>query len=191
MPASPIPSDGHLVGLAQQGDLEAFTALYERYLPSVYNRVRFTIPEPDVEDLTQEVFIAVMKSLHSFRGEARFSTWLQTIARRHIADYYRRRTPADDPVELMQAEEEEEDMDEYPRVQIENPANALDDRIVLRQALQTLPENYQEVLLLRFAEGLQFNEIANHQGVSLEATKSLFRRAVASLQRVLDEEQHG
>lgn len=190
MPANFAPTDDHLVGLAQQGDLDAFTALYERYLPSVYNRVRFTIPEPDIEDLTQEVFIAVMKSLRSFRGEARFNTWLQTITRRHIADYYRRRTPADDPVELPQAEEEE-DMDEYPRIQPEQPAYNIDDRIVLRQALGKLPENYQEVLLLRFAEGMQFNEIANHQGVSLEATKSLFRRAVASLQRVLEEEPHG
>ena len=61
MTASSSLSDDSLVGLAQQGDLEAFTVLYERYFPSVFNRVRFTIPEPDVEDLTQEVFIAVMK----------------------------------------------------------------------------------------------------------------------------------
>lgn len=189
MPALHLSSDENLVGLAQQGNLEAFTILYERYLPCVFNRVRFTIPECDIEDVTQEIFIAVMRSLHGFRGEARFGTWLHTITRRQIAEYYRRRTPADNPVEIDRREEDD-DMDEYPRIRVEAHNGALDDRIVLRQALRKLPENYQEVLLLRFAEGLQFNEIAKAQGVSLEATKSLFRRAVASLQRTLEEE-HG
>ena len=59
----------------------------------------------------------------------------------------------------------------------------VDDEIILRQALHRLPENYQEILMLRFAEGLQFDEIAQINGQSLEATKSLFRRAVASLHK--------
>ena len=180
------PSDEHLVRRVQSGDQEAFTLLYERYLPTVYNRVRFTIPECDVEDVTQEIFIAVMKSVCGFRGDARFSTWLYTLSRRQIADYYRRRKPVDDPVELVQTEDGE-DMDEFPITQAELGRDTLDDRIVLRQAMKNLPENYQEVLLLRFAEGMQFNEIAALQGVNIEATKSLFRRAVASLQRALEE----
>ena len=49
--------------------MDAFTALYERYLPTVYKRIRFVIPEEDVDDITQEVFIAVVKSLKSFRYE--------------------------------------------------------------------------------------------------------------------------
>ena len=59
----------------------------------MYKRVRFVIPEEDVEDITQEIFIAVMKSLKSFRYEARFSTWLRTLVNRQVADYYRRRHP--------------------------------------------------------------------------------------------------
>src|SRR5512145_134315 len=109
------PSDDHLVRRVQSGDQEALNLLYEQYLPAVYNRVRFTIPECDVEDVTQEVFIAVMRSICGFRGEARFATWLYTLTRRQIADYYRRRKPVDDPVELVQTEDGEE-MDEFPKI---------------------------------------------------------------------------
>jgi RNA polymerase sigma-70 factor (ECF subfamily) len=55
------------------------------------------------------------------------------------------------------------------------------ERIHLQGALNEVPEHYREVVLLRFAEGLSFKEIAGVQGASLEATKSLFRRAIAAL----------
>ena len=60
-------------------------------------------------------------------------------------------------------------------------ANILDQRIMLRRVLRKLPDHYQEVLLFRFAEGKKFSEIASERGQSLEATKSLFRRAIAAL----------
>ena len=63
---------------------------------------------------------------------------------------------------------------------------AMEERIYIQRALQKLPENYQEVVLLRFAEDLQFNEIAEILGQNLEATKSLFRRAIAALRNHLD-----
>ena len=87
MTAHTLPSDKELILKAKQGSLEAFTLLYERYLPKVYNRVRFSIPEQDIEDVTQEVFLAVIKSIGSFRGEAQFGTWLRTVTTRQIADY--------------------------------------------------------------------------------------------------------
>jgi RNA polymerase sigma-70 factor (ECF subfamily) len=74
-----IVSDEHLIQRFQQGDLDAFNSLYERYQPKVRNRVRYVVPEVDVEDVIQEVFIAALKSLRSFRGESLFSTWLRTL----------------------------------------------------------------------------------------------------------------
>jgi len=64
---------------------------------------------------------------------------------------------------------------------------SLDDAIAIRKAMRALPEDYQDIVLLRFAEGLQFNEIAQLRGQSLEATKSLFRRAIAALRRQMGE----
>jgi DNA-directed RNA polymerase specialized sigma24 family protein len=68
-----------------------------------------------------------------------------------------------------------------------SPDGNLDDAIVIRKAMRALPDDYQDILLLRFAEGLQFNQIAQMRGQSLEATKSLFRRAIAALRRQMGE----
>ena len=174
-------SDSMLVRLAQQGNRDAFTGLYERYLPMVYKRVRYAVPERDVEDVTQDIFIAVLRSLKGFKGDALFSTWLRTLTKRRIADYYRRKNPAEHEldVDVGEADDLIGEGDTSP--------GSLDDSIVIRKAMRALPEDYQDIVLLRFAEGLQFNEIAQLRGQSLEATKSLFRRAIAALRRQMGE----
>lgn len=175
-----VPSDEELIRAVQRGTLDAFTTLYERYVPIVYRRVRYRIPEHDVEDVTQEVFIAVMKSLKNFRFESQFGTWLCTLTNRQIADYYRRRgrPEADLDLELLVSNANDFSLSGHV-VDVSD----MDDTIVLRQALSALPEHYREILMLRFVDGLQFNEIAAIQGQTLDAAKSLFRRAVALLQK--------
>ncbi len=165
----PLSNEDELVVSAQLGDLEAFSALYEHYLPIVYNRVRCLVPGEDVEDVTQDIFLATLRSLKGFRGEARFGTWLRTITGRQIAEYYRHRRKLDVPLS-----------DKLPAPH--DPA-ASDEAILLRQAFRKLPQKHREILLLRFAEAMPFQEIARLRGSSLEATKSLFRRAVAALHK--------
>lgn len=179
-----VPSDDKLVAQAQQGKLEAFTMLYERYLPVVYNRVRYVVPDSDVEDVTQEVFITVLKSLNSFKGQAQFTTWLRTLTNRRVADYYRQRN---DSETHLKVDLSEVNPGSIAGLQISSQVGESDDKIILRQAIRSLPDHYQEVLLLRFAEGLKFKEIAQLQDQSLEATKSLFRRAIAALRSELGE----
>jgi RNA polymerase sigma-70 factor (ECF subfamily) len=172
-------SDKELVRAAQNGELEAFTRLYERYLPIVYRRVRYKIPEPDVEDVTQEVFISVMKSLENFRHESQFSTWLRTLTNRQIADYYRSRTPPEIQLNLDVLYTNPGRFS-TEKTTVDNIDN-MDKMIMIRQSFGSLPEHYQEILLLRFADGLRFKDIAQLLGQSLEGTKSLYRRAVAKL----------
>ena len=83
-------ADESLARQAQQGDREAFLILYNRYLNKVYNRVKTRVPQTDVEDVVQDIFIAVVRSLPSFELRAQFNTWLYTIVNRQIADYYRK-----------------------------------------------------------------------------------------------------
>jgi RNA polymerase sigma-70 factor (ECF subfamily) len=173
------PSDDELVRSIQQGSLDAFALLYERHLPMVYRRVKSIIPLEDVEDVTQEIFIAVMKSLRGFRFEARFTTWLRTLVNRQVADYYRGRGPKDSSLDEL-ADFENDRFLPFGNVE---QIRELDEIIILRQALQKLPENYQEILMLRFAEGLQFDQIAQLNGQTLEATKSLFRRAIIAINK--------
>ncbi len=183
MATSIKPSDEELVHAAQQGRQEAFNVLFERYLPLVHNRVRYVVPEQDAEDVTQEVFIAAIRSLRNFRGESLFSTWLRTLTNRQVADYYRRRKPT---IGFANAYPGREDFEEVTALVAENSDYSLEERVALRQALLNLPSNYQEIILLRFVEGLQFNEIAQLQNQSLEATKSTFRRAISALQNQWD-----
>ena len=179
-----LQSDSDLIRLAQQGELNAFTELYERYLSSVYNRVRYVVPEVDVEDVTQEVFIALMKSLHTFKGDALFSTWLRTLTNRRVADYYRKRNAKD---VTLQADISETNPGNIASLQVPSHTARADDQIILHQAIRTLPDHYQEIILMRFAEDLKFQEIAELQGVSLDATKSMFRRAIAALRSQIGE----
>ncbi|MBN1146270.1 MAG: sigma-70 family RNA polymerase sigma factor [Anaerolineales bacterium] len=177
MPDQTPIGDEELVRAAQGGALEAFAALYERYLPRVYKRVRCVIPEDDVEDVTQEIFIAAMKSLKSFRFEACFSTWLRTLVNRQVADYYRKRKAKEVSLEgIIDSGHRQLSM-----LGSDDNTQTLEESIVVRRALRRLPEHYQEVILLRFADGLQFSEIAQVRGQSLEAIKSLYRRAIVAL----------
>ncbi len=175
-----IVSDEHLIQRFQQGDLDAFNSLFERYQPKVRNRVRYVVPEADIEDVTQEVFLAALKSLGSFRGESLFSTWLRTLTNYKVAEYYRKRNRKRDPREAPIAEAE--------ALPEESNGPSMEERIALRNALASLPEKYQDVILMRFAEGMQFEEIARTTGLNLEAVKSTFRRAVAALRKNLDDQ---
>ena len=171
-------SDIQLVQMAQQGSREAFGTLYDRYLPMVYNRVRYVIPEQDVEDVTQEIFIAMLRSLKSFQHKAKFSTWLRTLTNRRVVDYYRKRKPSEEgEVDIDMSDTERVD----PALSTEGYAVQLDDNIVLKDALANLPEQYRDIILLRYAEGLKFSEMATLNAQSLEATKSLYRRAMTAL----------
>ena len=171
------PGDETLVDQVQNGKWEAFDVLYQRYLPRVYNRLRALMPPEDVEDLTQEVFLAVVRSLGSFERDSAFSTWLYAIIYHKVSDYYRRREKREDM--------EQSSLNQEATLLSRNPWPRAEDRTLVRQLLLRLPKRHRDVLLLRFAEGLPFKEIAQAMDLSLEATKSLYRRAIAAARKEL------
>ena len=170
-------SDEDLVEQFIQGDTQAFDYLYDRYAKTVYNRVRYRIPRTDVEDVAQEVFLAVINSLPSFRGKAKFGTWLRTIMDNKIFEYYRKRTRKKETmqVDLEHAENKGDDSN----------SSSLEDNVLLRRALNKIHKTHREVILLRYADDMKFNEIAEYLGKSMEATKSHYRRAMYALQEEL------
>ena len=173
-------SDETLIQQFKDGNRQSFDALYYRHLPNVYKRVRYVVPESDVEDVTQEVFIAALKSLSSFRGDSQFGTWLRALTNYKVAEFYRKRSRKQEPLFAP--------LSEISGRTEGATSEMLEERIFLQDALRKLPENYREIILLRLAEDLQFNEIAELTRQNLEATKSLFRRAIAALRNQLDEE---
>jgi len=166
-----------LVESAQQGNQAAFGELYDHYLTKIYRRVYALVPETDVEDVTQEIFISVAKSLSSFRGGSSFSTWLYRIVKRRVADYYRKRERQVEQVELEKAD----------HVQGENPFGDSADALLLQQALRALPESHREIILLRLAEGLPFQEVADRLNIKLGAAKLRFYRAIEACKKKVAE----
>ena len=161
-------SDERLVEMAQAGDRAAFETLCSRYLTVVYNRLRALLPIDAVEDVTQEVFIAVLRGLDRFEGKSSFRTWICAICRYKSVDFYRKRERRPSTVPLDAAPNHQAAMAEW------------EERTLVRIALRRLPAHYQEILLLRFADGLLFRQIAEELGISLEAAKSRYRRAAAA-----------
>ena len=167
--------DEELAYLARDGDRLAFEVLCERYLSVVYKRLRALLPFEAVDDVTQEVFVAAVKAIRRYKAKAAFRTWISAIARHKVADYYRKRGRQPETMALD------------PEINDVAERSVWQEQVSVRMALQQLPQHYQEVLLLRFAEGLPFQDIADALGVSLEATKSRYRRAIAAMAEALGE----
>lgn len=74
-----------------QGDRDAFCTVYQRYFDDIYNYICYSVGHDYAEDVTQEIFIRVMKNCSQFRGDSELRTWIFSIARRQIADWFRRR----------------------------------------------------------------------------------------------------
>jgi len=178
----PLPdmSDEYLIQQFMQGDEKAFDILYHRYVKKVYNRVRYLAPETDVEDVTQEVFIAVIRSLPSFRGEAKFSTWLRTLTNNKVNENFRKRSRKKETMQV--------DLEHAERSSDHSNASSLEDIIIVQHALNNIPKQYREIILLRFAEGMTFKEVAKSLNKNLESCKSLYRRAISALKEVLEVE---
>jgi RNA polymerase sigma-70 factor, ECF subfamily len=178
-------SDAQLASQAQQGDREAFLTLYNRYLNKVYSRVQSRIPVDDVDDVVQEIFIAAVRSLKSFEQRSQFSTWLYTIASRQIADFYRKRQRTINDDQTVSLDDIENTM-----ASTQHSMESMDDQMIIKRALEKLPEHYQEIIFMRLIDQLPFADIAVQRKQSIEAVKSLYRRAIQAIHEQVGDVQH-
>jgi RNA polymerase sigma-70 factor (ECF subfamily) len=133
------------------------------------------------QDLTQEVFVRVIKGIGGFeyRGEKSFLGWLYTIANNVLIGQARRKraisTPLDDSIEIVDPRSQEAVLSIY-------------DRVALQQAISQLTLDQQQVLTLKFFGDMTNNEIATLIGRSEGAVKALQHRALQSLQQIMARE---
>ncbi|HSM59797.1 MAG TPA: sigma-70 family RNA polymerase sigma factor [Longimicrobiales bacterium] len=153
---------------AAGGDQKAFERLYRGHVGRVYALARRMVDEESADDLTQEVFIRAWQKLSSFRGEARFGTWLHRLAVNHILT--RRES-----LRKRQARHSEGDglMDRLAAPRQRNAGVALD----LESALTRLPDGARQVFVLFDVEGYGHEEIAEAMGISVGTSKSQLHRA--------------
>lgn len=142
------------------------TIKYPDLLPGLYRHAARKVPPDVVDDLVQEALLGALTA--RYRGEAAPATWVQAILRHKIADYYRQQRGY---CELPYAIAETLDI------------MGCEDMAALRIILRDLPPDYARILWLRFYAQLQFAECAETLGISLEAAKSRYRRAIGALAR--------
>ncbi|MBI4370761.1 MAG: sigma-70 family RNA polymerase sigma factor [Elusimicrobia bacterium] len=162
------------------GDPAAFAELVERHKDAV--RVfagSFACAAEDADDLAQEVFVEVHRSLPRFRGEAAFGTWLYSVARNVCLHRLRaRRTLRRRPLEKETLE-----WLDIPdgRPSPEASAETEESRALVREALETLPPGQRAVLVLSHWEGLPYAEIARALAIPMGTVKSRAHNAVVAL----------
>ncbi len=184
-------SDTQLIQAATQGDKAAFSALVNRYEDMVYKfSYKVCRNKEKAEETLQDTFINMYRSLNSFDGRSKLSTWLYRIATNNCL-MKRRRRKLDDLLESYDAAPVSDDgtlAHHIPRWD-ETPVDVLlknELQDVLDKAILKLPLDYRVVFILRDVEGNSNEETAKILGISVEATKSRLRRARAFLRDQLN-----
>lgn len=176
-------SDDILLSRAGQGDKEAFGLLYERYMGRIYNYVYYrTGNQYDAEDLTARVFFRAMHHIKNYQNRGLpFSAWLYRIAHNLVANWHRdnsrRKT-----IPL-------EDVHASGHIQHDYPESALvqnEDREQLLSMIRKLPQDRQQLLILKFVEHMTNAEIGQVMGRTEGAVKSLYHRTLLALREDID-----
>jgi RNA polymerase sigma-70 factor (ECF subfamily) len=176
-------TDVALVAASLSGNPEAFGILVQRYDRAVYHLAYRTLRDvEEARDATQEAFFKAFRSLRTFKPEAKFSTWIFSIAYHGCCDRLARR-------KRFSNEELPERADASPGP--EQAAIALDDARRLRAAIDKLPEKYRTVITLYHLQGQQYEEIANVLGLPMGTVKTHLFRAKEQLRRALSENATG
>lgn len=177
-----------LVKQAQAGGSAAFSALYEHYYDSIYRYVSFrTGSFADAEDITAEVFVRMIESIHRFKWKGYpFSSWLFRIAHNLVVDFYRKKgrrntVPLDDAPQIVDATS----FDADARMDIELSMGDV------RRAMVNLTDLQREAITLRFAAGLSVAETARAMGKKDNAVKALQHAGLKKLRRTLCSEGNG
>lgn len=161
------------------GDNTAYEFLQKKYKNLIYSLVKKMIKnDSDVEDLVQETFIKAYKALDKFKFNYSFSAWIYRIASNNTIDFLRKRRfdtfSIDKPIGNAEDENyfEIEDNSYSPDLGLMNEQKS----DIIRDAIDTLPENYREIIILRHEEELDYKAIAEQLDLPLGTVKAhLFR----------------
>ena len=172
-----------LVELARTGDKEAFGLLYDHYNSSVFRFLYYRTRSTSLaEDLTSETFFRALRSMNNFRWQGKdFGAWLMTIARNLATDHFKAgRTRLEQTTEDMGLHD---DTTESPESTV---LSALTNEMLLT-ALQQLPVEQQDGLVMRFLQGMSIAETASVLQRSEGAVKQLQLRGVRNLAKLMPE----
>jgi len=177
---TPVVTERELVGACQRGERDAFHALFEGYRNKVYSiALRFAGDEAAAMDIAQETFVKLFSSIRDFRGDSSFDTWIYRLVVNACLDHRRRGW------RLMPLLDDFADTLRAPAV------SSLDDLLRsergerVRAAIDRLPADLRIVIVLRYTEGLSYDEIAEVLACAVGTIASRLNRAHKKLERWL------
>jgi len=185
----PIRSEAEIIAAILAGEAHFYHELIRPHERSVYMiALSYMKNEADAEDVAQEAFIKAFRNLSTFRGDAKFSTWLISITLNEARNRLRRQG-----VVRMQSLDEPPDEDGAVSPALlrdwrELPSEAVEReevRTLIKKAVELLPEIYKQVFLLRDVEELDVNETAEALSISISNVKVRLHRARMMLQKEL------
>jgi len=184
-------TDEELVASATAGDLDSFNQLVSRWERPIYALAYRTLGrDEDARDVVQEAFMRAYRGLRGFKGEAKFSSWLYRITLNLCRDWMRRERRAQvvalpegvDPLELADDRA--------------SPAESVEDLVARREmsaavarAMQELPEEQRQAIMLKEYHGLTFQEIADQLNCPLSTVKTRLYQGLSVLRRRLERQQ--
>jgi RNA polymerase sigma-70 factor (ECF subfamily) len=172
-------SDADIVKRVRAGDRALFEILMRRHNQRLYRTARAVVKdEVEVEDVMQQAYINAFTHLHQFEERSQFSTWLTRITLNEAFGRRRKMRPSEDAGESM-------DTIRSPQPDPERQAYAEELRRVLEDAVDTLPDSYRTVFMLRDIEGLSTQETGDGLGLGEEAVKTRLHRARAMIRQAV------
>jgi RNA polymerase sigma-70 factor (ECF subfamily) len=190
-------ADEALVALARQHDDTAVRTLIRRHNQRLFRAARSIVrTDAEAEDVVQETYVRAFTHLDSFRGESRLSTWLTRIALNEALGRMRRRRPTVDIDRLdLETDDAMSRVLPFPSPSAApNPeAGAAREqiRVVLERAVDTLPDDFRTVFVLRDVEGLSIEETAEQLGILPQTIKTRLYRARRLMRLAIQKELGG
>ncbi len=183
-PVSEAASESQLIARAQQGDEEAFAALFQLHKRRVFSLcLRMTGDMAEAEDLAQDSFMQLFRKIGTFRGESAFSTWLHRLVVNVVLMHLRKKG-----IQKVSLDETDNSQDEPVKREYGDDDRWLlgsIDRITLTSAIEQLPHGYKTIFILHDVEGYEHNEIAQIMNCSVGNSKSQLHKARLKLREIL------
>ena len=192
--ATTIITDSLLIAKYQQGDEDALSELIRRNKKELYSFIFYKIMDEELaNDLFQDTFVKIIISLKEgrYNDDGKFILWAKRIAHNLIIDHFRLKNKY---VKISETTYENDEFSIFDLLR-ETEVN-IEDRLVTNQIYEDLmkitlflPENQQEVIRLRFFDGLSFKEIAEQTNTSINTTLGRVRYALINMRKIMEENQ--
>jgi RNA polymerase sigma-70 factor (ECF subfamily) len=178
-------TDAELIQAVLDGSSPAFERLMDRYEERVFRLLsRYSRDHAEVEDLAQEVFVKVFRKLHTFQQDASLYTWIYRIAVNTANDHFSRHSRRQ--LRLVGDEEILENRSDHDVEGTVTPLLDAERREVTRQIVNSLPEKYRTILVLREFEDLSYTDMAEVLGISIGTVESRLFRARQRFKEALE-----